>query len=165
LPFGVAELGALVLFDVLHHLPRPAQFLGEAVRVLRPGGRLVMCEPYVSALSFPIYRYWHEERCDLSVDPLGEAAASGADPFDGNQAIPSLLLGRHRHALERRFPELRVIELRRLAGPSYPASGGFSRAPLLPMPLWRALQAVEDWLPQAAFRLLGFRLLAVLERR
>ena len=102
LPFADGELGALVLFDVLHHLPRPAKFLTEASRALAPGGRLVLCEPYVSALSFPIYRFLHEERCDLGVDPLAEAHASGPgagpgqgpgkDPFDGNQAIPSLLL-------------------------------------------------------------------------
>jgi SAM-dependent methyltransferase len=166
LPFADGELGALVLFDVLHHLPRPARFFAEAVRVLRPGGgRLVWCEPYVSPLSFPIYRFFHEERCDLSVDPLGDVAHSGDDPFDGNQAIPSLLLGRYRADLERRFPALRVAEVRRLAGPSYPASGGFSRGPLLPMRLWRGLAAVESWLPEAAFRLLGFRVLAVLERR
>ena len=164
LPFAAGSVGALVLFDVLHHLPRPAGFLAEAVRVLAPGGRLIMCEPYLSPLSFPVYRFLHEERCDLGVDPLGETDASGADPFDGNQAIPSLLLGRHRAALQARFPSLRLIELRRLAGPSYPASGGFSRGPLLPGPLWRALLAVEDCLPEVAFRLLGFRLLAVWER-
>jgi hypothetical protein len=35
----------------------------------------------------------------------------------------------------------------------------------LPLSLWRALLAVEDLLPAAAFRLVGFRMLAVLERR
>jgi hypothetical protein len=66
--------------------------------------------------------------------------------------------------LLRRFPAFRLLQLERLAGPSYPASGGFTRAPLLPLPLWRALLAVEDRLPEIAFRLIGFRVLAVLER-
>jgi hypothetical protein len=34
----------------------------------------------------------------------------------------------------------------------------------LPAPLWRALLALEDRLPALAFRLFGFRLLAVIER-
>jgi SAM-dependent methyltransferase len=165
LPFDDDSVGALVLFDVLHHLPRPARLLAEAVRVLRPGGRLVLCEPLLSPLSYPIYRFFHEERCELGVDPLGEQRASGADPFDGNQAIPWLMLVRHRQELQRRFPDLRLTEMRRLAGLSYPASGGFSRAPLLPLGAWRMLRALEDRLPQVVFRLLGFRLLAVLERR
>jgi SAM-dependent methyltransferase len=162
LPFPDQSVGALVLFDVLHHLPAPARFLTEAERVLRRGGRLVLCEPYVSPLSFPIYRFFHEERLDLRADPLAEVPAG--DPFDANQAIPTLLLERRSAELARRFPSLRLVSLERLAGPAYPASGGFSRRPLLPLPLWRALLAVEDRLPAPAFRLLGFRLLAVLER-
>jgi SAM-dependent methyltransferase len=164
LPFAASTVGALVLFDVLHHLRRPAVFLAEASRVLAPGGRLILCEPYVSALSFPIYRFLHEERCDLSVDPLAEALAKNEDPFDGNQAIPSLLLVRHRKALAAKFPKLQLTEMKRLAGLSYPASGGFSRRPFLPRWMWRSLLAVEDRLPKAAFRLLGFRLLAVFQR-
>jgi SAM-dependent methyltransferase len=165
LPFGEGQVGALVLFDVLHHLRSPARFLAEATRVLAPGGRVVLCEPYVSPLSFPIYRFLHEEGCDLSVDPLAEVVAPGDDPFEGNQAIPTRLFGRHRAELARRFPQLRLIKVERLAGPAYPASGGFSGRPLLPGPLFRALLAVEDRLPAVVFRLIGFRLLAVLERR
>jgi SAM-dependent methyltransferase len=164
LPFEGGSLGALVLFDVLHHLPHPARFLAEAVRTLRPGGRVVMCEPYVSPVSYPVYRFIHEERCDMSVDPLAEAAGTGGDPFEGNQAIPTLLL-RRREELERRFPQLRIAGFQRFAGLAYPASGGFGRRTLLPMRLWKALLAIEDRLPDAAFRLIGFRMLAVLERQ
>jgi hypothetical protein len=86
------------------------------------------------------------------------------DPFDANQAIPTLLLERRTDELARRFPSLRLTRFERLAGPAYPASGGFSRGPLIPLPLWRALLSLEDRLPALAFRLIGFRLLAVLER-
>jgi SAM-dependent methyltransferase len=164
LPFADGGVGALVLFDVLHHLPSPAAFLDEAARVLAPGGRLVACEPYVSPLSYPVYRFLHEEGLEMGVDPLAEARASGGDPFEANQAIPTLLFERDARALARRVPALRLRHLERLAGPAYPASGGFSRGPLLPAPLWRALLALEDRLPAAAFRLIGFRLLAVLEK-
>ena len=165
LPFAASTVGALVLFDVLHHLARPASFFQEAIRVLAPGGRVVMCEPYVSPLSFPVYRFLHEERCDFGVDPYGEAPREGGgDPFDGNQAVPTMLLMRGQEELMRRFPALRLVELTRLAGPAYPASGGFSRR-ALPGPLWRTLLALEDRLPESVFKLIGFRLLAVLERR
>jgi SAM-dependent methyltransferase len=165
LPFAEGQLGALVLFDVLHHIPRPSGFFSEAVRVLRPGGRVVMCEPYVSALSFPVYRWLHEERLDFAVDPFGADPTAGGDPFEGNQAVPTLLLMRRREELEQRFPELRITHVEPLAGPTYPASGGFSHGPFLPTGAWRALLAAEDRLPKQVFRLIGFRLLAVLERR
>src|SRR4029079_1304220 len=91
LPFAGGSVGALVLFDVLHHLPSPRRFFAEAVRVLAPGGRIVMCEPSVSPVSWPVYKFLHEEPLDLGADPLAShpTAGDGArDPFDANQAIP-----------------------------------------------------------------------------
>ena len=175
------SVGALVLFDVLHHLPSPRRFFAEAARVLRPRGRIVMCEPLISPLSYPVYKLLHEEPVDMAVDPLaleetargGQRPAShhgpaseddGRDPFDSNQAIPTVLFGRRRSELARAFPALTVVSVENLAGLSYPASGGFSRRALLPMPIWRALHGLERRLPAAAFRLFGFRLLAVIER-
>jgi SAM-dependent methyltransferase len=165
LPYSDASVGALVLFDVLHHLPSPRAFFAEATRVLRPGGRVVMCEPYISALSYPVYKFLHEEPVDLGADPLApHGAGPGRDPFDSNQAIPTRLFGRGRKAFEMEFPTLAVRAVERLAGVSYPASGGFSRGPLLPRPLWNALHGLEARLPEAVFRLIGFRMLVTLEK-
>jgi len=167
LPFDDGGVGALVLFDVLHHLPSPRRFFAEAVRVLPPGGRVVMCEPFLSPLSFPVYRFLHEEPVDMRADPLADQQSAAArDPFDSNQAIPTLLFDRRRGSavFERAFPSLAVRRVELLAGPSYPASGGFSRPALLPQPLWRALHRLEGLLPAAAFRLIGFRMLVVVER-
>jgi SAM-dependent methyltransferase len=169
LPFADGAGGALVLFDVLHHLPAPARFFAEAVRVLRPGGRIVMCEPYISPLSYPVYKLLHDEPLDMRADPLAahddaHAGAGGRDPFDSNQAIPTLLFGRARGAFAAAFPALAVRSVAYLAGPSYPASGGFSRGALLPWPLWSALHQLESRLPGPVARLLAFRMLVVLER-
>jgi SAM-dependent methyltransferase len=162
LPFDDGSLAALVLFDVLHHVPAPARFFAEAARTLRSGGRIVMCEPYVSPLSYPVYRWLHPEPLDMNADPL--AAAGARDPFDSNQAIPTLLFGRGRARFEREFPMFGLRSLVRLAGPSYPASGGLSRGVLLPMPVWHGLRGLESRMPELAFALIGFRMLVVLER-
>jgi len=167
IPFGDVSLGALVLFDVLHHLADPRRFFYEAARVLRPGGRIVLCEPYIGPLSYPVYKLFHDEPIDLGVDPLAPAASpvDGRDPFDANQAIPSLLFGRRRRLFNDAFPGLALAELEHLSGLSYPASGGFSRGPLLPAPLWSALHRLESRLPPSVFRLIGFRMLVVIDRR
>jgi SAM-dependent methyltransferase len=166
LPFADGSVGALVLFDVLHHLAAPARFFQEAARVLRAGGRIVLCEPYISPVSSVVYRLFHPEPVDMGVQPLAEHGAPDKDPFASNQAISTLLCRKEgQRELEWSFPMLKMVCFERMAGLSYAATGGFSRPPLLPVGLWRVLLALEDRLPVAVYRLIGFRLLAVIERR
>ena len=61
LPFRQGTLSHLVLFDVFHHLRAPDAFLHEARRVLVPGGRLILFEPYISWSSLPVYGLLHHE--------------------------------------------------------------------------------------------------------
>ncbi len=169
LPFGDGEVGALVLFDVLHHLADSTTFFAEAARVLRLGGRILLCEPYISPVSYWVYRLFHEEPVDMTAGLLASAvvhaSANVKDPFASNQATPTLIFARDGGPeFARLFPHLTVTSIERFAGFAYPASGGFSRSPLLPMSLWRALLAVENRLPRAVFRWLGFRVLVVVER-
>ena len=167
LPFADGSAGALVLFDVLHHLPSPRRFFAEAARVLAPGGRIVMCEPYVSPVSWPVYKFLHEEPLDLGADPLAlhPTAGDGArDPFDANQAIPTLLFGRNRSAFEAAFPALAIKRVEHLTGFSFPASGGFSHRPFLPWALWSLLHRFDAQVPAAVMRWTAFRMFVVIER-
>jgi len=168
LPFADGSVGALVLFDVLHHLPSPRRFFAEAVRVLAPGGRVVMCEPYISALSYPVYKFLHDEPLDMGADPLalhdGEGRQDARDPFDANQGIPTLLFGRGQAAFAQAFPELSIQRIQHLSGFSCPASGGFSHGPFLPWSLWSLLHRLDAGLPAAVTRWTAFRMLVVLQR-
>ena len=94
LPFGTASVGALVMVDALHHLPHPLIFMAEAARVLRPGGRLAMVEPWVTPASFLLYRYFHHEDCRLGIDVARPFGDPGKRALDGNSAIPRLVLRR-----------------------------------------------------------------------
>ena len=44
LPIDDRQLDAAIMILVLHHAPDPAAALAEAARVLKPGGRLVVCD-------------------------------------------------------------------------------------------------------------------------
>src|SRR5262249_45174681 len=63
MPFRTSALDAILAVDLVHHLARPGLFFAEAARVLAPGGRVSVVEPWVTPLSYPIYRWLHQEGC------------------------------------------------------------------------------------------------------
>jgi SAM-dependent methyltransferase len=165
LPFRSGAFDAIAAVDVLHHLPEPAHFFAEARRVLRPGGRIAVVEPWVTPLSFPVYRWLHQEGCRLGLDPwqpFGTRAATDKDPFDGDAAVV--------WSLVRRTPEARWRALgfapprvRLLNGFAYVPTLGFRPGSLLPRFLVPALTALDRW-TQPLARWTGFRTLAVWAR-
>ena len=167
LPFPDGYFSGIVLLDVLHHLQRPVAFLREAVRVLRPGGRLAMVEPGMSAISRQFYDRFHQEPVDMRADPFAEhELQSGNDPWDSNQAIPTLMFGRStgRDRLQEMVPQLRVVRTSWLSLFAYPLSGGFKRWCLVPEALARPLIAAEEGLLPILGPILAFRHFIVLER-
>jgi SAM-dependent methyltransferase len=163
LPYADGSLANIVLVDVFHHLARPARFLDEAVRALAPGGRVVLLEPYCSAVSTLAYRNAHHEDVDLDADPFADAPALGASPWLANEALPTLAFFRRSDELAQRWPELELSERRRLSLFVWILSGGFSRRELAPVSLYRPLSAIE-WLLSPLLPLAAFRCLVVLTR-
>lgn len=121
LPFRSGTVGALVMVDVLHHLSKPLKFMAEASRVLKPGGRLAMIEPWITPLSFLLYRYFHHEDCRLDVDLAQPFSKLGKKAFDGNAAILFKLL---RYFGDRVQP-LRLIKAHPFLGLPYLVTLGF----------------------------------------
>lgn len=165
LPFGDRRFENVVLFDVLHHLQWPGRFLAEAARVLTPGGRLLMIEPAITPLSYPFYRWLHHEPVDMAADPVDPwpAGMVKADPYGSNQAIPTLLFGRHRQRLHAAAPQFRIRDIAYFGFAAYPLSGGFRPWSAVPEALVGPLLAFERRLEPLLGRLCGFRLFAALE--
>jgi SAM-dependent methyltransferase len=165
LPFAPASLSNIVLFDVLHHIENICLFFDEARRVLQPGGRLVVMDPYVSWMSWPIYRFFHPEHLDFVDDPLQfRPPSTGRRPFDANQAIATIVFERGFSTFQRRYPQFEKRVHQRLAFFAYPLSGGFDHPSLLPICLVRPLMSLEK-LVWFLNRFLAFRILVVLEKR
>jgi SAM-dependent methyltransferase len=167
LPFRRGAFAGVVMLDVLHHLERPIEFLNEASRVLKPGGHLAMMEPAMTPLARRFYDRFHEEPVDMGADPFAAVVVDPErDPFDANQAIPTLLFATPAARLrtEARIPSLRIVSVKWLSLLAYPMSGGFQSWSLLPAALVRPLLALEERVPEALRKQLAFRMMVVIER-
>lgn len=141
LPLRDASLQAIVMVDVLHHLPEVRRFFSAAARCVRPGGRVAMIEPWVSRWSSLVYRSVHHE-------PFRPDAAEWEFPRGGplsaaNMALPWILFVRDRPQFEREFPEWRIVSIRPFMPFRYVISGGVSMRSLMPawtFTVWRSVE-------------------------
>jgi SAM-dependent methyltransferase len=165
LPFAAASFTNVVAVDVLHHIERPRRFLFEARRVLQQGGRIILIEPAITPVSWFFYNFFHPEPVVLGADPLEDGPINpNRDPFDANQAIATLLFGRHRTQMNGLFPDLKVIQMEWLSFFAYPLSGGFRSWCLIPSASIRPLLKFENRISGVFGWLMAFRRFVVLEK-
>lgn len=165
LPFADGALSNIVMLDVLHHIEFPVLLFREALRVLRPGGRIIMVEPAITPGSKLFYQMLHHEPVRMEVDPLLEGSPDqDRDPYDSNQAIPTLLATSHRDRFHAMFPGLMISEVQWFSLMAYPCSGGFKPWSLLTESMARAMLRIEKGVESSLGRHFGFRLLMVVEK-
>jgi SAM-dependent methyltransferase len=161
MPFADGSIAGLFLLDCFHHIPQPEAALSEFVRVLRPGGIVVMVEPANTPWSRFVYTRFHHEDFDPAAD-WGIMASGRLSAANG--ALPWIVFIRDRQRFESRFPGLRVKRItlhtpfRRLA------SGGLSFRQLAPSWSFGLLTGIE-WMLSPLSGMLGMFMTVELERR
>jgi SAM-dependent methyltransferase len=160
LPFSDGELRAIVMTDVLHHIPNVAAFFREATRCLRSGGAVIMVEPWVSPWSNLIYTHLHHEPFEPEVEQWDFPAKGPLS--DANGALPWIVFDRDRKRFEEEFPHLKIKEVRPMMPFRYLVSGGVSMRALMPgwtTPLWKTIEkACEPQMKRLAmFSLISLR--------
>jgi SAM-dependent methyltransferase len=159
LPFPAASLKAIVMTDVFHHIPQADAFLREAVRCLRPGGRIIMVEPWVSNWSKLIYRRLHHEPFLPDADSW---TIPDTGPLSGaNGALPWMIFVRDRQRLLKEFPNFEIEEIRPMMPLRYLVSGGISMRSLMPAVAYSFWQVLETILTPWMHSLAMFALLSV----
>lgn len=148
LPFKDNSLSHIILFDVFHHLEAPIAFLSEARRALKPRGRVIIFDPYISLASLPVYGLLHHEpvgwTTNINLDkefpePREYYAAQG-------NATRLFFKGRHPDWMN----GWKMFHAAAFARFSYLFSGGFSKPAMYPencYPLLKGIDAVLSFAP------------------
>jgi SAM-dependent methyltransferase len=162
LPFADGALRAVVMTNVLHHLPEPSRFLSSAAAAVRPGGVIAMVEPWNTAWSRFVYRRLHHEPFEPGASGW---SGPGGGPLSGaNGALPWILFARDRERLLAQHPEWELRRCEPLMPLRYLVAGGMSLrsvAPAASAPLWRGIErALRPWRHR-----LGMFAVVVLARR
>ncbi len=152
LPFADGSLKAIVMTDVFHHLPKPRLFLCEAVRCLRPGGVVVMVEPWVTSWSHFVYSRFHHE--PFRPDSRQWEFASEGPLSGANGALPWIVFCRDRKQFENEFPQLHIGSIAPMMPFRYLLSGGVSLISLQPgwtFGVWHFLERLlARWMDSCA---------------
>lgn len=140
LPFERAGLSGIAMTDVLHHIPDVRVFFEEATRCVRPGGRMVMIEPWRTPWSEWVY-------CNLHSEPFEPEAGwliPATGPLSGaNGALPWILFERDRDLFEREYPEWAIRSITPIMPFAYLLSGGVSLRSLMPGWAYGLLRRLE----------------------
>lgn len=164
LPFRDGSIGGIIGLAFFHHCTNPARFFIEVDRVLAPGGRIAIVDPYISPLSRIVYRFGTEEALDLTEEPFEREERDTPRPLlEANVARLTIVFARHREEFERRFPQLKIIAVERKNLLRHIAAG--SCVQQSPFPQWcYPIASAIDTIFQPFAASMGMAMRVVLEK-
>lgn len=154
LPFADSCLRAIVMVDVFHHLPAVRRFLQDAARCVRPAGKIIMIEPWVTPWSKWVYRHLHHE--PFIPEATHWEFASGGPLSGANGALPWIVFSRDSVQFLKEFPEWRIEEIRLTMPFAYLLSGGVSLRSFFPGMFYGLIRFMEHLLTPYLPRLAMF---------
>jgi SAM-dependent methyltransferase len=144
LPLLNKSLDAIVMTNVFHHIPDVNLFFIEATRCIRPGGKIVMIEPWCTPWAEWVYKHLHSE----PFSPEREWQIQNTGPLSGaNGALPWCVFQRDRALFDAQYPQWHIKNIELMMPFSYLLSGGVSMRTLLPGWLYRPIRNFECLFP------------------
>ena len=152
IPFKNSSVGNIVMINVLHHLQDPVTFFEEAERVLKPGGRVLISDPYISLLSYPVWHYLHPENCDIK--NIGFGKTDHINPLiDANSATATNMFCGKDFSISGTCDQLDLVKVKLHSKFLYWIAGGYNFPQFIPTflnPLVKlvekALSPLDKWL-------------------
>jgi len=142
LPFSSGALKGIVMIDVLHHMPNVASFFSDAAACIKPGGVIIIIEPWSTLWSRLIYRHLHHEPFKLDVKEW--KLPSGGPLSQANSALPWIIFERDRNKFDREFPQFQVKEIMLNFPFCYLLSGGIPFRSMIPGNMYSVIRGIEN---------------------
>jgi hypothetical protein len=159
---GNNSIPGFIMINTLHHMPDCELFFREADRTLISGGKIILVEPYISLVSYFIYKFLHHEPC-YSSKSWRIKNYQGGRLTDANQMIPYLVFIRDRKIFSEKFPSLEIEEVKYFNFLSYIMSGGLSHRQLIPRFLEKTI-FFTDYLAEVFPKIFASSMLVVIKK-
>ncbi|HLY24784.1 MAG TPA: methyltransferase domain-containing protein [Aggregatilineales bacterium] len=162
LPFAADSLRAILMTNVLHHIPEARLFFAEALRCLSTDGVVLMIEPWVTPWSNMVSTKFHYEPFDASAEEWD--FPTGGPLSSANGALPWIIFQRDRSKFQREFPTWAIKRIQPIMPFRYLVSGGVTMRSFMPgwsFGLWHSFENIlSPWMNQ-----LGMFALIVLAKK
>ena len=132
LPFRDNSLRAVYAINVFHHLAQPRDFFRELLRVLNPGGGVILIEPFYGPVASWLFKNLHKSEGFEPDAPNWEPAVPTGPFSKANQALSYIIFKRDLAQFNSEFPELELVFQRPHTQLWYILSGGVNFRQLLP---------------------------------
>lgn len=142
LPFANNSLEGIVMIDVLHHIPNAPSFFSDAADCLKPGGIIIMIEPWTTPWSRFFYRYLHHEPFEHDAEDW--KMPNGGPLSQANSALPWIIFERDRQKFENEYPQFHIQEVFLNFPFCYLLSGGISLRASLPGEMYNIVRKIEN---------------------
>ena len=165
LPFPDDSFDSAFALDAIHHIPNPGKAISELCRVVRPGGRVVIVEPFVSYLSFLPYKLFHNEKTSWNYSIPKNGIRETENASDGEQGVLQGMLDKNLllKGLEISPSKTLVYAFKYISPFSFFATGGLGRPFPTPKFVINAIIRIEGWLPSFLMKLISGRQILVID--
>jgi SAM-dependent methyltransferase len=164
LPYEEDSFDGVIGVDMIHHVEKPALLLNETIRVTKPGGVLVFIEPYVSIISYPVYKIFHPERVTVpnGFDPNKTWVSDSAS--DGDQSVSQRIFCTKsgKEFLVSKFEKKVSIEVDYLSPIAFYLTRGLNNPSTLPAWLIKAFVKVDSLIPRFIRKFTASRMIVVM---
>ena len=162
LPFSTNALRGIVMINVFHHIPNAASFFSDAAACIKPGGVIIIIEPWSTPWSRFVYRHLHHEPFELDVKEW--KLPTGGPLSQANSALPWIIFERDREKFEKGFPQFQIKEIMLNYPFCYILSGGVSLRSMIPGNMYNVIRKIEN-LSQPWMNSLAMFAKIILERK